>query len=104
MVRGTDEIWVQAGIGDSGYNYNVNIVEKSGMQQEVVANADTWKSDINATGHAAIYGIYFDTDKAVLKPESEPALQEIVKLPNQNPSLTVFVVGTPIQPETFSIT
>jgi len=93
LIRGTDEIWVHLGIGDSGHNYNVTLIEKSGMQQEVVANADTWKSDINATGHAAIYGIYFDTDKAVVKPESERALQEVVKLLTQNPSLKVYVVG-----------
>jgi OmpA-OmpF porin, OOP family len=93
LVQGTDEIWVKVWIGDSGYNYSINIIEKGAMKQDITANADTWKSDINTTGHAAIYGIYFDTDKAVLKPESEPAILEIVKLLTQNPSLTVYVVG-----------
>jgi outer membrane protein OmpA-like peptidoglycan-associated protein len=93
LVRGADEIWASVRIGDGGNNYNLTVVEKSGMGQDVVADAETWKSDINTTGHAAIYGIYFDTDKSVLKPESEPALEEIAKLLNQNPKLDVFIVG-----------
>jgi outer membrane protein OmpA-like peptidoglycan-associated protein len=91
LVRGTEEIWVRVGIGDSGNNYNVVIVEKAGMAQVVTAGA--WKSDIGATGHAAVYGIYFDTDKSVVKPESEPALKEIAKLLQLNPAWIVLVVG-----------
>jgi len=44
-------------------------------------------------GHFAVYGIYFDTDKAEIKPESEPALAEMTKLLKDNPSLNVFIVG-----------
>jgi outer membrane protein OmpA-like peptidoglycan-associated protein len=93
LVRGADEIWVRVNIGDSGNNYNVTVVEKGGMEQVVVANADVWKSDINTTGHATVYGVYFDTGKAVVKPESEPALAEIVKLLAQDANLRLLVVG-----------
>jgi len=93
LVKGNSEIWVLVHIGDSGNNYQVTVVEKGGMEQAVVANADAWKSDINTTGHAAVYGVYFDTGKAVVRPESEPALQEIVKLLTANPKLTLLVVG-----------
>jgi OOP family OmpA-OmpF porin len=93
LVRGTSETWVFVLIGDSGQNYNLTIVEKGGMEQSVVANADALKSDINSTGHVAVYGVYFDTGKAVVKPESEPALQEIVKLLNADPKLSLLVVG-----------
>jgi outer membrane protein OmpA-like peptidoglycan-associated protein len=44
-------------------------------------------------GHVALYGIYFDTDKAVLKPESKPTLDEIAKLLRTQPQLTVVIVG-----------
>ena len=37
------------------------------MQQYVVADATALGSDIKATGHVAVYGIYFDTDKAVVQ-------------------------------------
>jgi len=50
-------------------------------------------SDITAAGHVAVYGIYFDTDKAEIKPESAAALTEIAKLLNANAALTVLIVG-----------
>ena len=72
---------------------NLVIVEKQAMQQDVVANADAFSNDIRATGHAAVYGIYFDTGKSVIKPESEQALTEVAKLLEQDPALKVHVVG-----------
>ena len=50
--------------------YRLTTVDKKLMEQEVVANAEVFANDIRATGHAAIYGIYFDTAKATIKPES----------------------------------
>ncbi len=41
----------------------------------------------------ARYGIYFDTDKDVLKPESQPTIAEIVKLLKSDPALRIHVVG-----------
>ena len=49
--------------------------------------------DITKTGHSAVYGIYFDTAKAEVKPESDAALQEIAKLLQQNAQLKLLVVG-----------
>jgi outer membrane protein OmpA-like peptidoglycan-associated protein len=40
-----------------------------------------------------LYGIYFDTGKSVLKPESLSTLQEIAKLLNSDQSLKLYVVG-----------
>ena len=40
-----------------------------------------------------IYGLYFDTDKAAIKSESQSALAEIAKLLKDNPSLRLHVVG-----------
>ncbi|HOB51915.1 MAG TPA: OmpA family protein [Acidobacteriota bacterium] len=93
LVRGTSEIWIKVGVGDSGQNYQLNIIEKAGMQQEIVASADIWKGDLHDTGHAAVYGIHFDTDKAEIKPGSEKSLEEIVRLLKQDPKLTLLVVG-----------
>ncbi len=50
-------------------------------------------SDITATGHASVYGIYFDFDKADINPESEPAIKEIAKLLQENKDLKLYVVG-----------
>jgi outer membrane protein OmpA-like peptidoglycan-associated protein len=45
------------------------------------------------TGKVALYGIYFDTDKDALRPDSQPTLQEISKLLAANPQLNIRVVG-----------
>ena len=41
----------------------------------------------------ALYGIYFDTDKATLKPESEVALQHILELLKGNAGMKLEVQG-----------
>ena len=48
---------------------------------------------INNTGRVAVYGIYFDTDKAEVKAGSEKALQEIVKMLQSDPGMKLYVVG-----------
>lgn len=59
----------------------------------VTIDAAAMAKDLSSTGHVALYGIYFDTDKSDLKPESQPTLQEIAKLLKQDPSLRLFIVG-----------
>jgi OOP family OmpA-OmpF porin len=78
---------------NDGRNYDVIVVEKGAMKQDVVADAAALSASIAATGKAAVYGIYFDTGKSVVKPESTPALDEITKLLKQNSGLTLYVVG-----------
>ncbi len=63
------------------------------MAQEVKASAETFKAGLSATGHVEVPGIYFDTGKAALKPESAAAVGEIAKLLAADPALQVFVVG-----------
>lgn len=85
------ETWVEV----RSYNnmYKLTIVEKEAMKQEVVATAEVMGDDINATGHVSIYGIYFDTGKSEIKPESDAAISEIAKLLKNNGALKVYVVG-----------
>ena len=59
----------------------------------VTVDAAALGGDITRSGHAAVYGIYFDTAKAVVKPESDAALKEIANLLQQTPALKLFVVG-----------
>ena len=63
------------------------------MKQEVAANAKFMSEGISSSGQVAVYGIYFDFNKSDVKPESDPALQEIKKLLSGNPTLKVFIVG-----------
>lgn len=72
----------------------LQIVETKGMEKAMVTvDAAAMGGDIEKTGHVAIYGIYFDTDKADIKPASEPTLKEMAKLLSQKPNLKVFIVG-----------
>jgi len=94
LVRQGKEIWTNVVATYGGTpSYYLTIVEKDTMKQEVTADADAWLSDIQTTGHAAVYGIYFDTDKADIKPESEPTLEEIAKLLRKDESLKLYLVG-----------
>jgi len=56
-------------------------------------NADEMKQSIHDTGKVALYGVYFDTDKDVVKSESQPTLEEIAKLLKTEPSMKLHVVG-----------
>lgn len=56
-------------------------------------DAGAMGGSLNETGKVALYGIYFDTGKSVLKPESDLTLAEIAKLLKQNSLLNVFIVG-----------
>jgi outer membrane protein OmpA-like peptidoglycan-associated protein len=69
------------------------IVEKQAMTQDIVANAAAIAGDLKATGRSAIYGIYFDTGKAEIKPESGAALGEIAMLLKGDAGLKLYVVG-----------
>ncbi|MBL0313234.1 MAG: OmpA family protein [Holophagaceae bacterium] len=90
--KGGMETWVQVDTA-WGQGYMLTIVEKGAMAQEVVADAAAMGNDLKATGHIALYGIYFDTNKSEVKPESKPALDEIAKLLKQDPGLRLKVVG-----------
>lgn len=74
--------------------YTVDVVDVKPLQAEMVTvNAKALAEDINKTGHAAIYGIYFDTGKAIIKPESKPVIDEIAKLLNSQATWKLHVVG-----------
>jgi OOP family OmpA-OmpF porin len=91
IVKDGQEVWVQAEKGNG--TIWLRIVEKKEMTQYVVADAAAFANDLNATGHVAVYGIYFDTNKSEVKPDSKPALEEIAKLLKQTPTLNLKVVG-----------
>jgi OOP family OmpA-OmpF porin len=91
IVKDGQEIWTQIEKGNG--KIWLRIVEKKGMEQHIVADAAAFGKDIRSTGHAAVYGIYFDTGKADIKPESTQAIAEIGKLLKADPELKVFVVG-----------
>jgi OmpA-OmpF porin, OOP family len=93
FVQGGKEIWAQVSGYPGAGRIMLHIVEKKGMEQQVVADAAAFGNDLQKTGHAAVYGILFDTNKSTLKPESEAAIKEVAKLLTATPTLKLLVVG-----------
>jgi OmpA-OmpF porin, OOP family len=78
----------------------IQIAEPEDMQTgQVSVNLDALQTtdkiaaSIKADGKIALYGVYFDTGKAEVKPESTPQLAEMAKYLTANPDKQVFVVG-----------
>lgn len=91
VTKDGKETWVE--VEAYGNTYSLVIVEKEAMAQDVIANADALQGGLAQSGHAAVPGIYFDTGRSEVKPESEPALREVVRLLQANPALRLWVVG-----------
>lgn len=91
FTKGGKRVWAAAQEGGSGLN--LVVVEVEGMKQEVTADAEALRGGLAANGHVELTGIYFDTGKSELKPESGPALAEVEKLLKADPRLAVWIVG-----------
>lgn len=85
------EVWIEVQALDS--IYRLTIVEREQMEQKVMVNPDALLGDIATTGHAVIYGIYFDLDSANIKPDSEHNLMVIADMLKADSSLKLYVVG-----------
>lgn len=92
LTKDGKEFWVDVTAEFTG-KYGLIIVERAAMKQDILANADVFANDLKNTGHVAVYGIFFDTGKSDLKPESEKAVTEIAKLLKSDAGLKLYVVG-----------
>jgi OmpA-OmpF porin, OOP family len=92
LTRDGKEFWIEVTAEFTG-KYGLTIVERSAMKQDIVASAEALAGDLQSTGRCIVNGIFFDTGKAELKPESGQALAEIAKLLKADAGLNVYVVG-----------
>lgn len=93
LDKGGKVTWVHIQPWNGGQGIALHIVEEKAMEQYVVADADALAKEISLTGKVAVYGIHFDTGKALVKPDSKPALEEIAKLLKEETGLKIYVVG-----------
>jgi OOP family OmpA-OmpF porin len=99
LSRPEGDVYVSLLVGQwsnlaNGSSVRLYVVEVKPMEGGLVTvNAAALAGDIAQTGHSAVYGIYFDTGKADVKPESDAALQEIATMLQQDPELKLLVVG-----------
>jgi OOP family OmpA-OmpF porin len=70
------------------------VVAPQQMEKKMAfVNAGEMSRSLADSGKIALYGIYFDTDKDSLRPDSQATLQEIANLLTANRGLKVSVVG-----------
>jgi len=93
FVKGGTETWGHIHPWGQGDCYTLTVVERQAAIPGAAADAAQMSQDIRAAGRVALYGIYFDPDRSVVKPESETALKEVARFLRDNPSIKVYVVG-----------
>lgn len=73
----------------------VRVVESKPMDtgRIVFLDAGAMQKGLAEQGRVNLYGLHFDTDKDVLRAESQPTLDEMAKLLRGNPPLRLQVVG-----------
>jgi OmpA-OmpF porin, OOP family len=90
LEKGGGETWIHVRVYGDASSYTLYIIEAQAMKQDVTA-ADMLKA-LNDKGFVALY-INFDTDKAFIKPESQPVIDQIIGLLKENASLRVSIEG-----------
>jgi OOP family OmpA-OmpF porin len=93
VAKNGQETWLALEAFNEGRLYELNIVERQLMKQDVVANAAALNSGLKGNGHVEVPGIFFDFGKSDVKPESEAALKEVAAMLGANPAIKVWVVG-----------
>ncbi|MDE2227848.1 MAG: OmpA family protein [Alphaproteobacteria bacterium] len=72
----------------------VDIVAAKAVENQMVVVKAADMADALATkGKVDLYGVYFDTDKAIVKPESKPTLDEVANLLKIDRSLKLEIAG-----------
>jgi OOP family OmpA-OmpF porin len=95
LVRTADkEYWIHVSAGGiiplMGF---VTVLEKQAMQSSLgFLDAAAMKKELDAKGRVALY-INFDTDKATLRPDAQPIIDEINKLLGADASLKLSIEG-----------
>jgi len=72
----------------------LQIVHTQPMESgQVKVDAAALAKGLEHNGHVAIYGVYFDTDSARIKPASGAQLEEMAKYLKAHPHAGVYIVG-----------
>ena len=92
LVRKPDQlVWIVLMSGRSAVSTLV-VAEQPFKQTIAFVTADAMQSQLASAGHIALY-INFDTDKAAIRADGRPAVDEIAKLLEKDPSLKLTIEG-----------
>lgn len=84
--------WIEVQSDQSG-TFSVTCLKEESMNQYIVLTSEDIEREVKSTGKVAFYGIYFDTDRAEINPESKETLAQMAKYLKANPSIQVYIVG-----------
>lgn len=97
LKRAEGDVYAGVYVGQVGAKPEilVDVVETKPMETDkiVFIDASAMQKAIEKDGRVALYGILFDFDKATIRPDSKPTLDEIRKFLKANPSLKMVVAG-----------
>ena len=85
FVKAPIELWVHVQASDG---YLLAVADASAERAP-----GKLKAELDRACKVAIYGVYFDFDKATLRADAEPALAAILKLVNDYPDLKIELAG-----------
>ena len=88
LKQGNKETWAEVYASD--YYYDLTIVEKGEVEQEITANAIL--KELNETGKAILY-INFDSGKSTIKKESMPIVEQIIEMMKQAKDIKLSIEG-----------
>ena len=91
MPGSKGELWFAVNAWTDRIDFD--IVETAAMTQDVEVTAGAMAKALAATGHIAVYGIQFDTGKAVVTAASGHVLDEIVTLVRGDATLKLSIQG-----------
>ena len=87
------EWWISVATGSFPLHGYVTVLEKQAMAKSFsFMDADKLKAALDADGRVPVY-VEFDVDRASLRTSARPAIDEIVKLMQQNAGLKVSIEG-----------
>jgi outer membrane protein OmpA-like peptidoglycan-associated protein len=104
LRRNGDDVFVQvylfantegrstALVGQGRVGALVEVVEPNAFDDRMVSS-EQMADEIARSGRIALYGLYFDTGRIEIKPESRPTLEQIADLLKRQPGLKLLVVG-----------
>jgi OmpA-OmpF porin, OOP family len=94
MIRqGGKEWWIDISTGAIPLHGYVVVLEREAMKQSVaLLDASAMKKAIDTDGRVALQ-INFDIDKATLRPDAQPTVEEINKLLAADPALKLSIEG-----------
>lgn len=93
LKQAGSELWLHVDVSNAGEVYEMFIVEKKVMDQQVELTAADLAKSLSETGSVALHNILFDTGKATIQPASAKELAVVIELLKSDATLKLEVQG-----------